>query len=164
MMIAIGLTLALLIGIMIVLWGDNSSLFHVLWIGAVFFAIPMFVIPGIIALAAGEEYEKFRGDLVAIAPDTETPGAYFFLGSGVSEEKPIFQYIQRSPEGFSEIKTIPVSDAKIYEDSSVDPYISIMSVKMEAWWLAPWPVDTLARDIYFHIPEGSITSNYTVLE
>lgn len=84
----------------------------------------------------------------------------FFLGSGYVNGVRTLNYIV-AEDGYSELRQARATDARIYEDESTAPYVTVYSWGKEAWWWMPgvFPVGTTYD---FHIPQDSILEDFTI--
>lgn len=106
--------------------------------------------------------DTHRSDLGALVTRAATSGAYFFLGTGVAEEKPVYRYISVDEDGGHRMSSAPVAQSVVYETDD-QPYVEIVREYGNSWWIMPWPVLAPSGiDYRFFIPEGSIYAGYEV--
>lgn len=112
---------------------------------------------------SSHSYERVvkKYDLTALTNNTEQEGAYFFLGTGVSEDTPVYQYIQRDADGGNQLKSVSINRSTVYEVTT-QPRMEVITAYGDSWWM-PWPVPRASGSTYkFYIPEGSITQTFNV--
>lgn len=113
------------------------------------------------ALPATEYRTESRG-LTALANRTDQPGGYFFLGSGVVEDREVYRYMEQDETGGNRMRDIPVDYAVIYE-SDGEPRLEKVTGFGNRWWLTPWKNKSFrGTENHFYIPEGSIARNFEV--
>ncbi len=101
--------------------------------------------------------------LNALVSQTRQEGAYFFLGTGVAEETPVYTYVEVSGDGGIRIKQAPIRSSVIYETAE-QPRMELVRAYGDSWWIAPWPVEAVgnAVEYRFFIPPGSVFEGYEV--
>ena len=88
-------------------------------------------------------------ELVALANTKDLNGS-FFLGSGVIKDKIVYRFMHKTETGAIYQRTIPVSNALIYEGTYDYPKVSMeifMGELINCW---------------FYIPENSVVKDFTV--
>ncbi len=102
-------------------------------------------------------------NLRAISTETTTEGHFYFLGTGVINGDRQISYIT-SQDGYSQIATVDVDHARIFEDEETNPHVDIYSFYLDFWWIAPWltHADVWYDSYDFHIPEGSVVDGYNI--
>ena len=96
--------------------------------------------------------------LVALNTDDRNPGGYFFLGTGVVGEEPVYAYIVDSEWG-AELTSIPVDKARVREGED-EPRIEYWAACDNAIYV-PWPTCSTPL-VVFNIPTGSIVRDFQV--
>lgn len=105
---------------------------------------------------------QFQGekehDLVALQTSSSIEGR-FFLGSGYINGKRTLNYITDDSGAFR-VESADADDSVIYQDSN-EPTVTVHEWDLVNPWLAPWSFSH-KHTYTFHVPEGSILSDYTV--
>lgn len=102
--------------------------------------------------------EKEHG-LVALQTSSSIEGRSYFLGSGYINGKRTLNYITDDGGAFR-VESADADDSVIYQDSD-SPTVTVHEWDLVNPWFAPWSFGH--RHTYtFHVPEGSILSDYTV--
>ena len=102
-------------------------------------------------------------DLKALVTDVETPGSYFFLGTGTVEDKPVYTYIMKTDDYYT-IESTTQKNGRIVEIDSGQPYVEYHYMVLDNNWIVapfptPWPQYSYTK---FYIPENSIYEGYSV--
>lgn len=98
--------------------------------------------------------------LSALSTNSEIAGRSYFLSGGYVGEKRTLNYIREEGDGGFVLKSVDADYAVVYQDSDT-PTVTISYFEQANPWLAPWSFDR-GWTAEFHVPEGSILSDYTV--
>jgi len=97
--------------------------------------------------------------LTALQTSSSVEGRTFFLGSGYINGKRTLNYITNDG-GAYRVQSADAVDSVIYQDSET-PIVTVYEWDLENPWFAPFVLGH--KHTYdFHIPEGSILSDYTI--
>jgi uncharacterized membrane protein len=125
-----------------------------------FVIVPLFFLLIVTSTTTGVHQTRY--ELEALGNQSETSGT-FFLGSGVIDEEQVFQYLRKAEDGGVTLHTIDADRVVVYEDSvsgahmlKNDPYF------YDPLWI-PWEISSRqSSTISFHVPDGSINSEYRI--
>lgn len=100
-----------------------------------------------------------QSELLTLQDSTGTGGS-FFLGTGTVDEEASFFYYEKLERG-AHLTSIDADQAIIIEEDIDKPYLEVLVGKSDN---TLWLVDFLAeKHAYeFHIPKGSIVTNYSL--
>lgn len=144
------------------LYDIGEGIFYALAATFVTFMFSMLIGFGI-ALSSDnrETIETGTTSLSAIASGSETEGA-FFLGSGTVDEERVINYVSVTEDGGKTLESIPVEDAIIYEDATVETARLETTIdRWQAWWWAPWHLD-VNETTAFHVPAGTVSGDFDI--
>lgn len=102
--------------------------------------------------------------LSALSTDTAIEGHRYFLGRGWLNENQVITYVYKQEDGAFRLTRADASGSYIYEDEEDAPYVVIDDYEyFTNPWISPINMGLSAKDVYmFHIPEGSVLSEYEV--
>jgi hypothetical protein len=83
-----------------------------------------------------------------------------FVTYGYVESKPVLSYVSEN-EGAYRLQWADADKSTIYQDGNEDPRLITHTLDFYAKYVLPWPIAT--EDRYeFHVPEGTVSNEYTV--
>lgn len=149
-------------------WGSLSigDILTSLVVGALGVLVSLFIlaIVGAFALSGGgERVVAEEKKLSALNTGNEVSGS-FFLGSGVIDSEPSYQFIVEREDGGFELDSVAARNVVVYEDAtpSTARFVTYDS-KYNVWWYFPGEFNLPTGDSSFHIPPGSVVqSDYSV--
>jgi hypothetical protein len=116
----------------------------------------------VLSIWFGPSYQ-FKGsndhELVALQTDSSLQGRSYFLSGGYINDVRVLNYITEDG-GAYQLGEAVAANSLIYQDST-DATVTINEWDMENPWFAPWSFGH-TRSYEFHVPAGSILSDYTV--
>lgn len=147
---------------------DEAGWFGALLLGALTGLGAAVIIGGIATAATGsfKTQEEYRVPLKALAASQSVEG-HFFLGSGSVNGKRTINYITADGNR-NYLQEADASRSTVIEDTPVaaGPHLTAFNQCMNNPWIAPWqmcrPLNADERSMEFHIPAGSVLSDYTV--
>lgn len=103
-------------------------------------------------------------DLAALSTDTALEGHRYFLGRSWLHEDQVITYVYEQEDGAFRLTRADAADSYIYEDEEDAPYVQIDDYEyFTNPWISPLNLGVGATDVYmFHVPEGSVLSDYEV--
>jgi hypothetical protein len=100
---------------------------------------------------------NYDSDLLNIRDGSGISGS-FFLGSGVVDSKPVFQFYKKNADGTASLIQEDADNCVVIQ-GDVDPHVEYMrEVSNNNFWVADWLTDDYRVKIY--VPTGSIVTNY----
>lgn len=136
-----------------------------LWAGSVLLIVPL-IFSGFMNLAIKDFTltEEKSTDLIALETRSSINGEFvgsIFLSAGYVSENSTFNFLYSTDDGGVKVGQVFAHDATVYEDEQDDPhYVKFTWKKWDYFW-APFSVNQ-AHTYAFHVPEGSVVSNYEV--
>lgn len=103
-------------------------------------------------------------DLIALRTGSAVNGQFsgnIFLSAGYISEDPTFNFLYETSDNGVKVGQVHADNSVVYEDEQDAPYYTTFEwVKYDPFW-APFEVNQ-AETYAFHVPEGSVVSNYEV--
>lgn len=100
-----------------------------------------------------------KRDLVSIGSDSNLTGQAYFLGGGYLKEERVLHYAAGDGGEFT-LETVRADSSTIRQQAG-KPTVTLMYHTARNPWLAPFPLNGY-RTAEFHVPEGSILSDYSI--
>ena len=101
--------------------------------------------------------------LAALSNVQSTEGRFFFLGTGYINGEQEFAFV----ENHGSYSTLETADGgqynRVFQDEQKHPHVDVHTYHQSAWFLFPawdWYMWNTTYD--FHVPSGSVASNYDV--
>ena len=135
---------------------SEIALFSALYTGAAALA-SMLLILLLTVSGVGTSTVSTRHELVSMQDGQGIHGS-FFLGTGSVDGRPQFTYYQGSGNG-AVLRSADASDARVIQDGG--SYV-ITSCNKIAPILAPFGCLRTIDSLEFHVPEGSVVTNFTL--
>lgn len=135
------------------------------WFATIVFVIPL-IFAGIMNIAISDFQIKSEEstDLIALKTDSATNGQFaggIFLSAGYISEDPTFNFLYETDDKGVKVGQVYAYNATVYEDEQDNPhYTEFTWVKYDEFW-APFAANQ-DTTYAFHVPEGSVVSNYEV--
>jgi hypothetical protein len=126
------------------------------FIGGIVMLIPMFL--WLHQVPNGQETHSLQ----ALKSNTQVEGQFYLTGGYVDSDRVLNYIVQKHDQTgtYSELETAKAEDSRVYQDSQVAT-ITIHHTKDVNGWVIPFSIPD--GDKYdFHVPEGSIQSDYKV--
>ena len=105
---------------------------------------------------------QYRGEAdhkLAALQTADTVNGRFFLGSGYVNGNRTLNYIT-DDDGAFRIESAAARNSVVYQDAD-SPTVTVHEWYLENPWFAPWSFSHW-HTFTFHVPEGSILSDYTI--
>lgn len=99
--------------------------------------------------------------LKALGSDSSVSGMSYFLGGGYVEGNRVLSYIRENDNGSFTADQVKAKHAQVWEDSETDPTMTTYTHSSDRWWLIPVKIK-VSSSWEFHIPEGSVNSEFSV--
>lgn len=109
--------------------------------------------------AIPEQKSSSKFTQLEVLNDSSTVGGTFFLGSGVVDENPSFYFYERSGD-FYDYRVIEAERARI-KITDGEPKLETITYESGNRWISMFPATSKPTYI-FHIPEGSIRTDYVL--
>jgi hypothetical protein len=144
-------------------WGAVSLI-----VGAVLFGVAVLITDASIRehydgpLEPAAHTEQF--DLAALSTEATVEGRRYFLSGGYIEGSRQISFVLDHGD-YLTVGSNPAGASEIWEDEEENPYVVVYDYYVNVWWLAPtgwWEWDLWHDGHEFHVPAGSVISDYSV--
>lgn len=147
-------------------WTGVLGVIGILALWVVSSLIVMFSFSGIMNIAIKDfsPDDEYTTDLIALRTGSAVNGQLagsIFLSAGYISEDPTFNFLYETSDNGVKVGQVYAYNSVVYEDEPEAPhYTTFEWVKYDPFW-APFSVNQ-DTTYAFHVPEGSVVSNYEV--